>query len=177
MVALACPIRVSRHELAPYCLLVHRRRARPAGAFCRGGLDLVARRRDRLTQTKSLVKTQRGNIDRVKELLGDQIAVGEQLIRRLNIDHLDQDQTRAEEWAAKTHDLIGSAHGSGEAAIFLSNANYVFYGEGGQYSLVKNFIDCRLRWLTELIPRTDTLPLRGGFDPDTWAKAHPSQPQ
>jgi hypothetical protein len=130
-----------------------------------------------LTQTKSLVKTQRGNIDRVKELLGDQIAAGEQLIRRLNKDHLDQDQTRAEEWATKTHDLIRSAYGSGEAAIFLSNANYVFYGEGGQYSLVKNFIDGRLRRLTELIPRTDTLPLRGGFDPDTWAKAHPSQPQ
>jgi hypothetical protein len=130
-------------------------------------------------QSKAVAQIQRVYADRVKDLLGDQIKAGEQLTRALSKDHIDQDEKQAAQWATTTRDLIASAYGDGEAALFMSEVASLSFTDvrGPEVARVRNWIDARLRRLMDLIPRTDTLQLRKGFDPDAWAKAHPSQPQ
>lgn len=57
----------------------------------------------------------------------------------------------------KNHTLIDTAYGDGEALLFLDSSGYVFYGDGSKKSNVQNWIDGRMRRITELLRRTDTL--------------------
>jgi hypothetical protein len=125
-------------------------------------------------QGRASVAIQRVNTDKIKILLGTQIATGERLIGTLYEYHFDEDKTRAEGWVTKTHDLITSAYGEGEAALFMSDSNYTFYidARNPKVGELRSWIDGRLRRLTELLPRTDTLLPREDFDPDDWARSH-----
>jgi hypothetical protein len=95
----------------------------------------------------------------VKGLLAKALVSGDKLIRS-NKD-TNEDQEDAEKWGQQTHDLIAAAYGEGEAALFLDSSGYVFYGA----SPIRNWIDGRMRRLTELLKRTDTLSTRTDFDP------------
>ena len=62
----------------------------------------------------------------------------------------------AETWGTKTRDLIAAAYGDGEAALFADSSGYVFYGDGSERSMIRNWIDGRLRRISELLRRTDS---------------------
>jgi hypothetical protein len=90
----------------------------------------------------------------LKEKLGAALAEGESLYGR-------GVKKEAEAWATKTHNTIVRGLGTAEAALFLSDAGYTFFSGPG---LVKNWLQGRLRRLTELLARLDTVPLREDFD-------------
>jgi hypothetical protein len=87
------------------------------------------------------------------------------VISKLIRSHKDTDEDQAkkdaEKWSQQTHDLIAAAYGEGEAALFSDSSGYVFYGG----SPIRNWIDGRMRRLTELLKRTGTLSTRTDFDP------------
>jgi hypothetical protein len=109
---------------------------------------------------------QKARTERVKALLGTALRNGEHLlieIAKYEGQDAERDavaQQEAEQWATPVHDLIAVAYGDGEAALFLSDSGMVFYG-GGR---VANWIRGRIRRITDLIPRADTLPVRSAFD-------------
>jgi hypothetical protein len=109
--------------------------------------------------SKAASAAQKLKADRVKGLLAKALVSGDKLIRS-NKD-TNEDQEDAEKWGQQTHDLIAAAYGEGEAALFLDSSGYVFYGG----SPIRNWIDARMRRLTELLKRTDTLSTRTDFDP------------
>jgi hypothetical protein len=109
--------------------------------------------------SKAASAAQKLKADRVKGLLAKALVSGDKLIRS-NKD-TNEDQEDAEKWGQQTHDLIAAAYGEGEAALFLDSSGYVFYGG----SPIRNWIDGRMRRLTELLKRTDTLSTRTDFDP------------
>lgn len=102
---------------------------------------------------------------RVKDLLGNEITSANTLLKELKDKDANQVEADAEGWGRKTHDLIGAAYGDGEAALFLDSSGYVFYGDGSDKSRIRNWIDGRMRRITELLRRADTLTVRKGFDP------------
>jgi len=59
-----------------------------------------------------------------------------------------------------THNLINAAYGDGEASLFLDSSGYIFYSDGSNKSKVRNWIDGRMRRITELLRRTDSLPVK-----------------
>jgi hypothetical protein len=72
------------------------------------------------------------------------------------------DMARVERVSTK---LIDNAYGDGEALLFLDSSGYVFYGDGSKKSDVRNWIDGRMRRITELLRRTDSIAVRNEFDP------------
>jgi hypothetical protein len=44
------------------------------------------------------------------------------------------------------------------------HSGYVFYGDGSKKSQARNWIDGRMRRITELLRRTDSLAVRSEFD-------------
>jgi hypothetical protein len=86
----------------------------------------------------------------LKAQLGAAIREGQSLITAL-------DDLAVEAWVEKTEAVIRDALGDGEVAQFRSDAGYVFYSGSG---LVRNSVQGRLRRLTELIERLDTITLR-----------------
>jgi hypothetical protein len=103
--------------------------------------------------------------EQTKRLLGEALASGGELIGAQAAKNDDQYEKDANEWGSKTHNLIENAYGDGEAALFLDSSGYVFYTDGSNKSKVGNWIDGRMRRLTELLRRTDTLAVKREFDP------------
>lgn len=104
---------------------------------------------------------QKRKTEQVKDLLGKAIASGTKLIA----EQKDKDEAQAEKdaeiWVTRTRDLIAMAYGDGEAALFLNDSGYTFFSSGGR---IRNWIDGRLRRITELLRRTDSLTVRIEFD-------------
>ena len=111
--------------------------------------------------SKAASAAQKLKADRVKGLLAKALVSGDKLIRSHKDTDEDQAKKDAEKWGQQTHDLIAAAYGDGEAALFLDSSGYVFYGG----SPIRNWIDGRMRRLTELLKRIDTLSTRIDFDP------------
>jgi len=61
--------------------------------------------------------------------------------------------------------LIAAAYGDGEAALFADSSGYVFYGDGSEKSRIRNWIDGRMRRISELLRRTDSLTVKDDFNP------------
>lgn len=109
--------------------------------------------------------SQRQQTEEVKRLLGRAILVGNGLIGRMRQLTQEEAKKQAEAWAQRTHDVIMTAYGEGEAALFRNDSGYTFYSSDHPTDQVRNWVDGRMRRLTELMPRTDTLRVQSGFDP------------
>jgi hypothetical protein len=114
--------------------------------------------------TKAESAAQKQMAARVKVLLGKSLADGEGLIRELANKSADDAESDAQEWGKKAHDLIAAAYGDGEAAVFLDSSGYVFYGDGSKKSNVRNWIDGRMRRISDLVRRSDSLSAYREFD-------------
>jgi hypothetical protein len=115
--------------------------------------------------SKAAAAAQKLKADRVKGLLAKALVSGDKLIRSHKDTDEDQAKKDAEKWGQQTHDLIAAAYGEGEAALFLDDSGYVFYSVPLPMNAIRNWIDGRMRRLTELLKRTDTLSTRTDFDP------------
>jgi hypothetical protein len=102
--------------------------------------------------------------DFVKGLLGKALVSGNELIQAQQNKDDHQAEVDANEWSNQTQRLIAAAYGDGEAALFLDSSGYVFYGDGSPKSDIRNWIDGRMRRVTELLRRTDSLTVRNEFD-------------
>jgi hypothetical protein len=100
----------------------------------------------------------------VKTIIGRAIEEGERLLTR-NSDGSLGSKEAAEKWVTATRNFILAALGSGEATLLLSDSGYVFYSSDGR---VGNWIQGRLRRLTELLARVETLDIEKDFDPVSW---------
>jgi hypothetical protein len=118
-----------------------------------------------LASNKTKSEAQKARTDRVKGLLGTALASGNKLIAEQKDKDDDQAERDANSWGEKTHSLIAAAYGDGEASLFLDSSGYVFYGDGSKKSKIRNWIDGRMRRITELLRRTDLLTVRNEFDP------------
>jgi hypothetical protein len=103
--------------------------------------------------------------EQAKRLLGEALSSGGKLIGQQSEKSEDQYEKDANEWGSKTHTLIDTAYGGGEALLFLDSSGYIFYGDGSKKSNVRNWIDGRMRRVTELLRRSDSLTVRSEFDP------------
>jgi hypothetical protein len=117
------------------------------------------------THNKIQSAAQKAKNERVKALLGKALAAGASLIEEQNKKAEDKAKQDAETWVTQTHNLIVAAYGDGEAALFLDSSGYVFYGDGSGKSNIRNWIDGRMRRITELQHRTDSLAAKDEFDP------------
>jgi len=112
-------------------------------------------------QTLSVLRRRADQKDRkraAKDALGAFMNEGNNLFR----DSRERDvETEALEWATRCRDLIRETFGSGEAALFLDDSGYTFYGGTGRMRI---FIDGRMRRLGELIPRVDQMDLRADIE-------------
>ena len=120
------------------------------------------------THNKIEFAAQKAKNERVKALLGKALAAGANLIEEENKKAEDKAKQDAERWATQTHNLIAAAYGDGEAALFLDSSGYVFYqaaGENAEKSKIRNWVDGRMRRITELLRRTDLLTAKDEFDP------------
>jgi hypothetical protein len=115
--------------------------------------------------SKAAAAAQKLKADRVKGLLAKALVSGDKLIRSHKDTDEDQAKKDAEKWGQQTHDLIAAAYGEGEAALFLDDSGYVFDSMPLPMNTIRNWIDGRMRRLTELLKRTDTLSTRTDFDP------------
>ena len=101
----------------------------------------------------------------MKGQLGKALASGTDLLRSQKDKNDEQAEKDAEIWGKQTHDLIAAAYGEGEAALFLDSSGYVFYGDNSDKSKIRNFVDGRMRRISELLKRTDSLTPKADFDP------------
>jgi hypothetical protein len=113
-------------------------------------------------ETKQLSSQQSERTRQVKALLGNASRATIPLFKETYSD--DELKKQAEAWVQRTYDLISAAYGDGEAALFLDNSGYVFYGDASEKRKTLNWIDGRSRRLAELIPRTDRLQVQDTFD-------------
>ncbi len=156
---------------AGHSILVHGRRACRLPCASHHSLDIgFAWYRAAITEFESATSRvdtaeQRSKRKRVKDLLGRAMTSGDMLMREQNDKDVDRAEKDANTWGEKTHNLIASAYGDGEAALFLDSYGYVFYGDGSPKNNIRNWIDGRMRRITELLRRTDTLAVRNEFDP------------
>ena len=100
----------------------------------------------------------------IKDLLATAIETGEALYHQGS-------RAEAEQWATLTHQLLTDAFGKGEAQQFLSDSGLSFFfatNRDPEEQDVRNSIDGRLRRLTELMPRVDSLSVRPEFNLQDW---------
>lgn len=102
---------------------------------------------------------------KAKQLLGEALSSGGKLIGQQSKKSDEEYEQAAETWGKKTHGLIVAAYGEGEASLFLDSSGYIFYGDSSKKSEVRNWIDGRMRRITELLRRTDVLAVQKEFDP------------
>jgi sensor domain CHASE-containing protein len=114
-------------------------------------------------QNKIESAAQKAKNEQVKLLLGKYLTAGNQLIAELANKDDATAKTDAETWVTQSHNLIAAAYGDGEAALFLDDSGYIFYANGSAKSRIRNWIDGRLRRMTELLRRTDTLTVKQDF--------------
>ncbi len=65
----------------------------------------------------------------------------------------------------KADRVKAAAYGEGEAALFLDDSGYLFYSGSSPKSKIQNWIEGRMRRISELLKRTDTLNPRSDFEP------------
>jgi hypothetical protein len=110
--------------------------------------------------------------DRAKALLGSALGEGRDLYVDIGRNPpADQGEARANAWAQKAYDLIKAAYGEGEAELFKDDSGYVFFSGNGA---VRNWIDGRMRRITELLQRADSLTVKKDFDPSKFKPADQS---
>jgi hypothetical protein len=102
---------------------------------------------------------------KAKHLLGEALSSGGKLIGQQSQKTDEEYEEAADTWGKKTHDLIVAAYGEGEASLFLTDSGYIFYGDGSVKSKIRNWIDGRMRRITELLRRTDVLAVQKEFEP------------
>lgn len=102
---------------------------------------------------------------KAKQLLGEALASGGKLVGQQSQKTDEEYEKDAETWAKKTYDLIVAAYGEGEASLLMDSSGYTFFADGSHKSTVRNYIDGRMRRITELLRRTDILPVQKEFDP------------
>ena len=117
------------------------------------------------TNNKIISAANKQKTEQAKRLLGEALASGGKLIGSQGEKNDDQYEKEANAWGSKAHTLIDTAYGDGEALLFLDSSGYVFYGDGSNKSNVRNWIDGRMRRITELLRRSDSLAVRSEFDP------------
>ncbi len=117
------------------------------------------------TNNKIASETNKKKTEQAKRLLGEALASGRKLIIAQQATSDDQYEKDANAWGNKTQSLIDNAYGDGEALLFLDSSGYVFYGDGSNKSNVRNWIDGRMRRITELLRRADSLVVKSEFDP------------
>jgi hypothetical protein len=117
------------------------------------------------TNNKIASAANKQKTEQAKRLLGEALASGGKLIGAQAAKNDDQYEKEANEWGSKAQSLIENAYGDGEALLFLDSSGYVFYGDGSNKSNVRNWIDGRMRRITELLHRADSLIVKSGFDP------------
>lgn len=110
----------------------------------------------------------------VKDLLGNAIAAGNDLAHDLSNQ---PDQFVAERavvaWTDQTRGLIDAAYGNGEAALFMDSSGYSFNSDGTTRTSLGNFVDGRMRRLSELLQRSDNMTVRAEFKPDRFHQSKP----
>jgi hypothetical protein len=114
---------------------------------------------------KAASALQKLKADRVKDLLGKALASGDKLIQSQKDKDEDQAEKDAQRWVEQTRNLIAAAYGEGEAALFLDDSGYLFYSGSSPKSKIRNWIEGRMRRISELLKRTDTLNPRSDFEP------------
>ena len=102
---------------------------------------------------------------KAKHLLGEALSSGGKLIGQQSEKSDEEYEQAAETWGRKAQNLIVAAYGEGEASLFMDSSGYTFYSDGSNKSKVRNWIDGRMRRITELLRRTDVLTVQGEFDP------------
>jgi hypothetical protein len=118
-----------------------------------------------LSNNKTLSAEKWARTELVKDHLRSAIAAGNDLVLGLPNQTDDFSAERAvEAWTHRAHDLIGAAYGSGEAALFMDSSGYVFSSDGSVRRSLRNFIDGRIRRLSELLQRADSMTVRDDFD-------------
>jgi hypothetical protein len=100
----------------------------------------------------------------IRTALGTMISSGEELMAGGRTADEKQFEADANAWATKADDLVMAAFGSGEDALFRSDTGCIFYSDGSQRSKIRNWIDGRLRQLTDLLQRSSTVPIQKDFD-------------
>jgi hypothetical protein len=100
----------------------------------------------------------------VKAIVGRAIEEGERLLTR-NSDGSLGSREAAEKWVTTTRNFTSAAFGTGEAALLLSDSGYTFYSSDGPVGI---WIKGRLRRLTELLARVETLDIDKDFDLRSW---------
>jgi hypothetical protein len=117
------------------------------------------------TNNKIASTANKEKTEQAKRLLGEALASGGKLIENQKTKTDDQYEQEAKAWGETTHNFIGAAFGDGEASLFLDSSGYLFYGDSSKTSNVRNWIDGRMRRITELLRRADSLTVRSEFDP------------
>jgi hypothetical protein len=117
------------------------------------------------TNNKIASATNKQKTEEAKRLLGEALASGGKLLGSEKEKTDDQYEQEANAWGKKAHALINTAYGDGEALLFLDSSGYTFYSDSSEKSKVRNWIDGRMRRITELLRRTDSLAVRSEFDP------------
>src|SRR6185312_3980493 len=108
---------------------------------------------------------QRDKIRQIKSLIGKAMQSGKDLLQKIPTMEASGAERAANEWGQPIHDLIAAAYGEGEATLFLDSTGYTFFSGSAPNTNVRLWIEGRLRRLSELLPRADTLPVRRDFDP------------
>jgi hypothetical protein len=109
----------------------------------------------------------------VKDQLVAAISDGGDLVQGLPNETDDFMAERSvEAWVHRTHDLIDAAYGSDEGALFMDNSGYALYSDGTARRRLGNFVDGRVRRLSELLQRADSMTVREEFDPARWDRGH-----
>ena|SRR5262249_45600226 len=116
-------------------------------------------------RNKAEAVAQRQKTERVKEMLVKAMGSANDLLR----EQADKDDDRAENdakaWGQKTYEVIAAAYGNAEAALFLDNAGYVLFNDGTVKGNIRNFFEGRIRRITDLLRRADTMTVRNEFNP------------
>jgi hypothetical protein len=130
-------------------------------------------------KTQSAASAERkARTELVKDRLVSAISDGSDLVQGLPNETDDFMVERAvEAWAHRTRDLIDAAYGSDEAALFMDNSGYAFYSDGTARRSLGNFVDGRIRRLSELLRRADSMTVREEFDPARLDRGHTSGSQ
>jgi hypothetical protein len=101
----------------------------------------------------------------IKDILAKTIADGEKLLIDWQKADVTQFENNVMARGTKADNFVLAAFGSGEQALFESNAGYVFYGDGSRASVIHNSVDGRLRRLNDLVQRSGAVPVQRDFDP------------
>jgi hypothetical protein len=115
---------------------------------------------------KHEIETQenRDRTEKIKSLLVAALYRSNDLLKAITPLNIAESDKATDEWGEHTRDLIRGAYGESEAALFLNNSGYTFYGDGSAASNMKNWVDGRQRRLTELLARASTLLVKKEFD-------------